>query len=126
MKESEFQMSIKYKENLPEELINLAKPLEHLGISELAWNWEIAIKVIEFLNKSNYAILGGDVYKMVDGKLDSTYDSWYFNKNETKSNQELLQQSSNRAIIYINQYHYRNSAEYYYSVVFSKVKEAKE
>lgn len=119
-------MSINYKtnlpENFPEELVNLAKPLEHLGISEMAWDSDNAIKVIELLNKNNYAILGGDVYKMVNGNLDSTYDSWYFNKNETKSNQEFLQLSSNRAIMYINKYNDINGQNYYYSIVFTESK----
>jgi len=112
-------MSIDYKANLPEELTNLAKPLNHLGISEIAWDGENAIKVVEFLNKNNYAIIGGDVYKIVDGNLDSTYDSWYFNRNEAKSNQEFLQESMERAITYINQYHEGNGKDYYYSIVFT-------
>jgi len=119
-------MSINNKSNLPdcfpEELINLAKPLEHLGISEMAWDRENAIKVVEFLYKNNYAIIGGDVYKIVKGNLDSTYDSWYSNRNEAKSNQDFLQESINRAKAYINQYHERNGRDYYYSIVFTASK----
>lgn len=112
-------MSIYSKANLPEDLICLAKPLKHLGISEMAWDWENAIKVIKFLNNNNYAILGGDVYKQVGGDLDSTYDSWYFNREEVKSNQEFLQESMKRAITYISQYYEGNGKDYYYSIVFT-------
>lgn len=126
MKEIGSEMNINYIANLPDnfpkELIDLAKTLEHLKISELAWDFENAIKVIDFLNQNNCAILGGDVYKIVDENLDSTYDSWYFNRNEAKSNQDFLHGSMIRAITYISKYHENNGNEYYYSIIFSKLK----
>lgn len=115
-------MSINYKtslpDNFPKELTDLAKSLEHIGISGMAWNLENSIKVIDFLNENNYLILGGDVYKLIDGELNSTYDSWYFDKDKSKSSQELLHESRNRAIEYINKYHEINGQDYYYSIVF--------
>ncbi|AQM59813.1 Imm40 family immunity protein [Clostridium baratii] len=115
-------MSIHYRINLPDnfpkELIDMSKSLKNIGVLELAWNKENSIKVIDFLNKNNYLILGGDVYKTIDGELNSTYDSWYFNKDKSKSSQELLHESRNRAIEYINKYHEMNGQDYYYSIVF--------
>lgn len=106
--------------DFPNDLIISAKSLEHLGLSELAWSWEEAIRTVEFLCKNNYSILGGDVYLMAEGSLDSTYDSWYFNRNEAKSNQQLIKESSERAIKYINEYHEMNGDDYYYSLVFEQ------
>ncbi len=115
-------MNINYKarlqDNFPKELTNLAQSLENIGISGMAWNLENPIKVINFLNENNYLILGGDVYKMIDGELNSTYDSWYFDKDKSKSSQELLHESRNRAIEYIKKYHEMNGQDYYYSIVF--------
>ena len=115
-------MDINYKAELPEELMISAKSLEHLGISEMAWDRENAIKVIEFLYSNNYAILGGDVYKEEDGDLNATYDSWYFNRSEAKSAQDFLQESSKRAIMYINRYHARNGEGYYYSIICNSIR----
>lgn len=109
---------INLPDNFPKELIDMSKSLKNIGVLELAWNKENSIKVIDFLNENNYLILGGDVYKAIDGELNSTYDSWYFNKDKSKSSQELLHESRNRAIEYINKYHEMNGQDYYYSIVF--------
>ena len=67
-------MNMHYKINLPDnfpkELIDTSKSLENIGVLELAWNKENSIKVIDFLNKNDYLILGGDVYKLID---ENTY-----------------------------------------------------
>lgn len=118
-------MGISYKKNLPntfpEELLNLAKSLEHLGISEVAWDWQNAIRTVDFLCGCNYMILGGDVYKSSNGKLKSTYDSWYLNKDVTRSREQLLQESKDKAISYINKYHDMYGEDFYYSLVFNKI-----
>jgi hypothetical protein len=107
--------------NFPHELINSAKSLEHLGILEMAWNWQNAIKVVEFFCKYGYAVLGGDVYSLINGELHSTYDSWYANKDETKLKGEFIEETRNRAISYINQYRNTNGEDFYYSVVYDKI-----
>lgn len=106
---------------LPKELLISAKSLEHLGIAELAWDWENAMRVIDILCKSNYAILGGDVYKLNKGELESVYDNWYTNKDKAKSNEEFIEFSRSRAVSYINQYQLRNGNSYYYSVIAEKL-----
>jgi hypothetical protein len=105
--------------SFPKELIDSAKSLKHLGSSELAWNWENAQKVIESLSKNNFAILGGDVYCMSEGYLRLTCDSWYYNKHESETYQDYLQNSANRATEYISQYHSKNGNEFYYSIIFT-------
>ena len=107
--------------NFPRELITPAKSLEHLGILEMAWDWQNAIKVVEFFCKYGYAVLGGDVYKLINGKLRSTYDSWYTNKDENKSKAEFIEETRNRAIYYINKYRNDNGEDFYYSVVYDKI-----
>lgn len=111
-----------YKESLPRDfpgdLFKSAHSLEHLGIVELAWKWLDAIKVVEFLCEKNCAVLGGDVYSSVDGELTSTYDSWYINMDKSKSWQEFVTESKNKAISYIESYRYRNDEHFYYSIIF--------
>ena len=118
-------MENNYKVNLPVDfpviLFNSGKSLEQLGISEMAWNWENAIKVIEFLCAFNYVILGGDVYRAVDDKFEVTYDSWYVNKNVKQSRERFIEETKNRAISYIKQYYERNGENFYYSIVFDKM-----
>ena len=103
--------------NLPNELLETSKSLKQIGISNLAWNWENVIKVILFLKKSNYLILGGDVYKNTNDKLESTFDSWYYNT----CTKDLVTESCNKAINYINEYHNKNGNGFYYSSVIKKI-----
>lgn len=118
-------MSIGYKASLPgdllQEMLKVAKTLEHLGISELAWDWENAIMFIDNLCKNKNAILGGDVYRLTSDNLEPTYDSWYLNKDDKKSDEEFIRESKKRAVAYINEYHDRNGDDFYYSVVFDKM-----
>lgn len=118
-------MSISYRASLPndfpEELLVSAKTLEHIGICEMAWDWQDAIRVSEFLCRHNCAILGGDVYRLINGVLESTYDSWYINKDGTKSTGKFIEEARDRAVSYINQYHDRNGDDFYYSIVFDKM-----
>lgn len=113
----------KYKlpNDFPTTFLNSAKSLKQLGILDIAWNWENAIMVIEYLSDHNYAILGGDVYRLNSGSLESTYDSWYQNKDITKSREQFVEVAKRKAISYINQYHESNGDDFYYSVVFEKI-----
>lgn len=104
--------------NFPEELLVKSKNLKKIGICALAWNWEDAIKVAEFLCSNNYSLLGGDVYKLSKDELEATFDNWYINEDITKSWSENIMLSKNRAIEYIRQYHDRSGENFYYSFVF--------
>ena len=111
-----------YKESLPRDfpgdLFKSAYSLEHFGIVELAWKWLEAIKVVEFLCKKNCAVLGGDVYSLVDGELTSTYDSWYINKDKSQSWHEFVNESKIKAVSYIESYQVRNGEDFYCSIIF--------
>lgn len=103
----------------PKELFNTANSLKHLGISDVAWDWQNAIKVIMLIYKSNHAVLGGDIYRMTNAGLTSTYDSWYFNQANAKSWHEYVAESKDKAISYIKKYHNINGEDFYYSVIFT-------
>jgi hypothetical protein len=58
------------------------------------------LKLLEF----GIPILGGEVYKMVNGNLDLTYDNWYYNRKTAETDLEYLENSTNRALKYIENY----------------------
>lgn len=51
--------------------------LESLGIDGIAYPIEYAIQLIDMVETKNVAILGGDLYRMKDSSIESTYDNWY-------------------------------------------------
>jgi hypothetical protein len=100
---------------LPTEYLSVGKSLEDMGISEIAWKSQDALKVIDYLAKKGHAILGGDVYAYSDNEIESTYDSWYSNKSISES---VVQESRKRAFEYIIEYNKNNGDNYLYSIIF--------
>ena len=50
-----------YRKRLPDDLCERGVFLDSLGIWEYAWKYEDIIKVIEYIEKNDMFILGGDV-----------------------------------------------------------------
>lgn len=104
-------------EYLPESLLKVGISLESIGISELAWEYETALDVINFLEEKGFHILGGDVYSCKQNTVNSTCDSWYY--EETSCN-DFTENSKNKAIEYIIHYNNLNGNDYIYSIIFKK------
>ncbi|MFZ5354905.1 MAG: Imm40 family immunity protein [Bacillota bacterium] len=100
---------------LPKELLSVGQSLESMGISEIAWKSQDALRVIDYLTKIGYVILGGDVYTYNDNEIESTYDSWYSNKSISES---IVQESKKKAFEYITEYNKNNGDNYLYSIIF--------
>ena len=56
-------------------------------------------------------------YKNTIDKLESNFDSWYYNT----CTKDLVTESCNKAINYINEYHNKNGNGFYYSLVIKKI-----
>ncbi|MGE5395903.1 MAG: Imm40 family immunity protein [Chitinophagales bacterium] len=109
----------KLEKVIPNNLLDLARSLNHLGIDEVAWKWAEALRVVEFLGENEYLVLGGDVYKIVEGSLQITCDSWFTNRDNSHTWNEVVQESVEKAISYITNYQKMNGDSYCYSIVFS-------
>lgn len=105
---------------LPITVISSAISLKELGITDLAWKWEDIHHVIEFLKKNGYAILGGDVYFIENNQIETTYDSWYINRETGKSWCDYIKESEKVTVDYINEYYSKNGGDFCYSLVYSK------
>ena len=93
---------------IPKEYMSLLEregyPLTNIGIKEIALNKPSAIKAIEILSKTSIGILGGDVYIIVNGKIEITYDNWYCNEKTFNNYFEFLRESCAIAKAYIRRY----------------------
>jgi hypothetical protein len=106
--------------NFPKELLHKGYSLKQNGVNEIAWKKVDAYQVIEFLMKSGYAILGGDVYTKEGGNFIPTYDSWFINKQEKISWENFILKSKEKALAYIEHYYSVNGSDYLYVLVFSQ------
>ena len=100
---------------IPKELLDVGYSLDSMGISEIAWKSQDALKIIEFLGNKGYPILGGDVYTLDKEKIESTYDSWYMNKSTTE---DFVETSIKKAFEYIENYSISNGDKFIYSIIF--------
>lgn len=97
---------------LPTEILQLGMSLEEIGIKEIAWDYTTVIKVIGIIQEEQCFVLGVDVYKTIGNKVESTYDSWYANKNEM-----TIEESLGKAKKFIEDYQQKRGEEYLYTLI---------
>jgi hypothetical protein len=108
---------------IPIDLLKNSISLEELGIYELAWKRESAIKVIDNLFNNEYLILGGDVYS-IKQEVNLTYDNWFI-VHEGQDMDKFATYTKQKAVKYINDYYNLNGDEFCYSIVSYKIKDIK-
>ncbi|MEE7545996.1 hypothetical protein HF319_02120 [Xanthomonas sp. Kuri4-1] len=89
-------------------ILSFGVPLDCVGIRNWALGRNDAPRAIGELEALGVPILGGDVYKLVDGAVEQTYDNWYCDKKYEESVSLFLRESSDRARDYI--FNYSNGA----------------
>ena len=79
--------------------------LAPLGVNGFSYSKNKALRIAEEYYHSNKAILGGDVYKLENGKIKLTYDSWYCERNSAETISEYVTRSYRITRDYISRYH---------------------
>ena len=100
---------------IPKAIMDKSISLKEFGLLEYAWNLNDIKKIISILDIKKIPILGGDVYKIINGKVCPTYDSWYINKS---AESDFYRISYNKTMSYILSYEERNKGKYIYTIVF--------
>ncbi|MDE6761315.1 MAG: hypothetical protein K2J90_11645 [Lachnospiraceae bacterium] len=104
----------KYK-ILPYDVVEAGLNLEYIGRFEYAWKKDEIIIILKILGEKGIPVLGGDIYKIIDGRVESTYDSWFINNDGAS---DFVERSLDKAISYIEKYEHINGDEYVYALVF--------
>ena len=89
--------------------------LKSIGVDGIAYTKSEALRIAVVYFNSNVPILGGDVYKLVNGRIISTSDSWYCEQNGSETPYEYLVRSYHVACDYINKY--PDNANIFFSIV---------
>jgi len=77
----------------------------------MAWDYPVVMQIIESVQKEQCFIWGGDVYKMTNDKVESTYDSWYARSEMT------VEESLGMAKKFIGNYYQKRGKRYLYTLV---------
>jgi|GEM_PF-2765698 len=76
------------------------------GVSGLVWERELLLDFLNSDESSNYAILGGDVLRVVGGQMEYTYDNWFVSgkRHPSETFQNYVARCNARAVEYISAY----------------------
>ncbi len=91
--------------------------LESLGIKNWALSRQKILQVLEQLRELQVPILGGDVYKLVNGVLRSTYDNWYCEPLPNESLLDFVERSIDQAKQYIESYNVKKRNDIFFALV---------
>jgi len=76
----------------------------------------IILSILKILKEKKIPVVGGDVYKIIDGHIQITYDNWFINNDGTS---EFVERSLNKAISYIGEYERINGDNFVYTLALS-------
>lgn len=74
------------------------------GSDEFAFSRSDAIELIDLLMKNSVAIVGGDVMKYLDGRLEYVYANWFCSRKELESHAEYVNRSGLLALKYVSDF----------------------
>ena len=78
--------------------------LKNLGIEGYAFPYQEALKIVQICKLLLIPILGGDVYSLTDSTIEDLDDSWYYDRTQSESYYNYVQNSCNRSESYIRAY----------------------
>ena len=85
------------------DLASQAKSLESLGLQEVAWTKQDALRLIQCLDEQKIAILGGDVYnRTLSGRLTPAYENWFCERCEGEALRDYAERSQRKANIFLS------------------------
>jgi hypothetical protein len=82
-------------------ILSIGSPLWDIGVHNWALSRDKAKTAILKLYSLEIPILGGDVYKVVDGCFEFTYDNWCCDKKIGESDSQYLKRSIDISLQYI-------------------------
>ena len=94
-----------------ESIISNGIALHDTGVSNWALSKEQALKALDKFEAEKISVLGGDVYELNDGELESNYDSWYCNRESDESLENYVVRSISKARLYISNYNSPNQKQ---------------
>jgi len=98
-------------------ILNKGVPLQDLGINNWALDRGQSLSALEELEQAGVAILGGDVYELIEGKLSSNGDSWYCECSDGEQKSQFAVRSIKRARQFILSYRPPNNGSPFFALV---------
>ncbi|MDO4477367.1 MAG: Imm40 family immunity protein [Clostridia bacterium] len=98
---------------IPKEMFKEGVDLSKIGINEYAWGRQKIESIVKILSTQKIVILGGDVYKVRNNNIETTYDSWYIDNDGSK---DIYLKSYVVTLNYIDKYEKNNFGNFLYTI----------
>jgi Immunity protein 40 len=93
---------------IPDEYLEVlqtkGRPLQEIGVNEMALQRPAALEAIQALRGSQVAILGGDVLRLLNGRPMYGGDNWYSQRYSSEGLTDFIRRSLDVAEQYIRSY----------------------
>lgn len=91
-------------DKIPAPLLEKSWTVPEFGGGDRVWPIDLVGQVIESLANQDVAILGGDVWEVLDGRARPTHDSWYCNRNAGETFEAFARRTVPAAREYVEEY----------------------
>jgi hypothetical protein len=105
---------------VPRSLWRKAETLSVIGVEELVWRPEDAAQVLELLQPTEIAVLGGDVYVERSGRFEPSYENWYAERDPQELPSAFATRSQFIAREYLANLMKSGAADYWITLVLSE------
>lgn len=85
-------------------ILSTGLSLDPIGIRNWVLDARAAIAALHSLHAKDLPIFGGDVFSVNEGRIESTYDSWYCDMRKDESHREFVDRSFARALEYVENF----------------------
>jgi hypothetical protein len=99
------------------EILGIGISLDVIGVNNWALSKEQALIALEKLFSIGVPILGGDVYTISNGEINSQYDNWYCERLQDETSMEFVNRSFVSANRYVQNYNSENIDSIYFVIV---------
>lgn len=76
----------------------------NIGSREVAFPRDVALDALSQLDETSIAVLGGDVLRLLGGKLEYVYANWYCNRLEHEEPRVYAERSRREAASYVKNF----------------------
>lgn len=108
------------KQELMDKIFEKSVDLKKFGINGLAWSQTDAKSLISSIIDDDLGVLGGDVYKIDQNKLEPLYDNWSCEIEENESRKNYFYRSKIEALNYTENYSISPGEKIFFSIVFTE------
>jgi hypothetical protein len=100
-----------------EAILSEGRSLTDVGVRNWGFTQTAALAVIARFASIGVPILGGDVYEIIDGILQSNYDNWYCDPLAGETEADFLKRSLDKAESYISSYYAKEPDKVFFVLV---------